>query len=208
MKKYDDEIIVWDLAKGKITVDFLRVEKINFIISFGYNYIFPPSVIEYCPIINLHASYLPWNRGPVPNFWSWLTDSPKGVTMHYIDAGIDTGDIIAQKKLDLLHDGMTLNQTYWATIEALVEVFTETWPLIREGKNQRYPQIGQGSCHTLKDIIPFQDVLKNSSEDTPIRELREAIQSKLDSTKKAEAISQGDFWMRLSQQRSRKQVKN
>lgn len=206
LEKYDDEIIVWDLSKGKIKVEFIMAEEINFIISFGYNYIFSPSVIEHCPIINLHASYLPWNRGPVPNFWSWLTDSPKGVTIHYIDAGVDTGDIIAQKKLDSLHDGMTLNQTYWATIEALVELFGETWSLIREGKNQRYPQLGQGSCHTLKDIIPFQDVLKNGSEDTPIRELRQAIQEKVDIAKKAETCSQEDFWLRLSQ-RSRRQVK-
>lgn len=206
LNNYDDKIIVWDLDKGKIKVDFLDAEGIKFVISFGYNYIFPPSVIEYCPIINLHASYLPWNRGPVPNFWSWLTDCPKGVTIHYIDAGVDTGDIIAQKKLDWLHDGMTLNQTYWATIEALVELFAETWPLIREGKNQRYPQLGQGSCHTFKDLILFQDILKNSSEDTPIREIREAIQAKVDIAKQVETRSQNDFWVRLSG-RSRQQVK-
>lgn len=203
LREYDDEVIVWDLDKGKIKVDFLATEKINYVISFGYNYIFPPSAIEYCPIINLHASYLPWNRGPVPNFWSWLTDSPKGVTIHYIDAGVDTGDIIAQKELPSLNDEMTLNQTYWATIEALVELFAETWPLIREGKNQRYPQLGQGSCHRLQDMVPFQDILKNSSENTPIRELRQAIQAKVDITKEAEARSQADFWLRLSQRQRR-----
>lgn len=206
LRKYDDEIIVWDLAKGKINVEFLRAENINIIISFGYNYIFRSSLIECCPIINLHGSYLPWNRGPVPNLWSWFTDSPKGVTIHYIDAGVDTGDIIAQKELHSVNDEMTLNQTYWATIEALVELFAETWPLIREGKNQRSPQLGQGSCHSLKDLIPFEDILKNSSEDTPIRELREAILAKVDIAKEAEARSQTDFWMRLSQ-RKRRQVK-
>ncbi|MBW4612485.1 MAG: hypothetical protein KME21_04255 [Desmonostoc vinosum HA7617-LM4] len=203
LEKYDDEIIVWDLTQGKIKVDFLKAEKINFIISSGYSYIFPASVIEHCPIVNLHPSFLPWNRGPFPNFWSWLTDSPKGVTVHYIDAGIDTGDIIAQKKLDSLHDGMTLHQTNWATIEAVVELFIETWPLIREGKNQRYPQLGQGSYHTFKDIIPFQDVLINSSPDTPIRELCQAIRAKVDIDQIVEIRSQADFWIRHLERQSR-----
>ena len=49
--------------------------------------------------INLHISYLPFNRGAHPNFWSFVDNSPKGVTIHEIDEGLDTGPIIHQKKL-------------------------------------------------------------------------------------------------------------
>ena len=42
-------------------------------------------------------SYLPWNRGADPNFWSILEDTPKGVTIHIMDESIDTGDILYQK---------------------------------------------------------------------------------------------------------------
>ncbi|GAA6621508.1 hypothetical protein [Scytonema sp. NUACC26] len=98
---------------------------------------------------------------------------------------------------------MTLYQTNWATIEAVVELFLETWPLIREGKNQRYPPLGQGSYHTLKDIIPFQDVLMNSSPDTPIRELCQAIRAKVDIDQIVEIRSQADFWIRHLERQSR-----
>ncbi len=50
-------------------------------------------------IINLHISFLPWNRGAHPNFWSFYDDTPKGVTIHLIDEGIDTGAIIYQKEI-------------------------------------------------------------------------------------------------------------
>lgn len=46
--------------------------------------------------MNLHISYLPWNKGADPNFWSCIDGTPAGVTLHHIDAGVDTGDIIAQ----------------------------------------------------------------------------------------------------------------
>ena len=180
LRKYDDEFIFYDDSKGKIDLNFIKSRNINYVISFGYKYIFPRSAIEYCPIINLHNSYLPWNRGPNPNLWSWLNNTPKGVTIHYIDAGIDTGDIIAQKELNCLSDEMTLNETFWATRQGLAELFEETWPLIREGKNQRYPQLGKGSLHTFQDQAPFQDILENGLN-TPMRELCETIRERVKS---------------------------
>ncbi len=205
LEKYDDEIVIWSLNEGKINVNFLRDKKIDLVVCFGYDYIFRSSEIDYCPIINLHPSYLPWNRGPFPNFWSWLTDSPKGVTIHYVDPGVDTGDIIAQKKLDNLNDGMTLYQTNLETLDATAKLFAETWPLIREGKNQRHPQLGQGSYHTKRDILPLQDILKNTSPDTPIREIIAEIKSRIDIDRIYSSRSQIDFWTRMSE-RSCRQV--
>jgi methionyl-tRNA formyltransferase len=49
--------------------------------------------------INLHQSYLPEYRGPSPDFWQYhdMVVNP-GVTVHYIDDGADTGDIIYQAR--------------------------------------------------------------------------------------------------------------
>ena len=46
----------------------------DLIISFGYKKIIKKKVIKLTkrPIINLHISYLPFNRGTYPNFWSFL----------------------------------------------------------------------------------------------------------------------------------------
>ena len=54
--------------------------------------------------INLHTALLPKYRGAVPILWTYyLFDRNAGVTVHYIDKGEDTGDIILQKevKVDL-----------------------------------------------------------------------------------------------------------
>ncbi|NUN07504.1 MAG: methionyl-tRNA formyltransferase [Bdellovibrio sp.] len=49
--------------------------------------------------INLHTSYLPDYRGPNPDFWQYVNlEMNPGVTVHFVDKGEDTGDIIAQDR--------------------------------------------------------------------------------------------------------------
>ena len=82
------------------------IQKVDYdlIISFGYCKIINRSILDRikCPIINLHISYLPFNRGAHPNFWSFFDNTPSGVTIHLIDEGIDTGPIIYQKIVKFL----------------------------------------------------------------------------------------------------------
>lgn len=52
--------------------------------------------------INLHPALLPNYRGPFPDFWMYHnTEKKGGVTVHYIDDGEDTGDIIYQEQYDI-----------------------------------------------------------------------------------------------------------
>lgn len=52
--------------------------------------------------INLHPSFLPKYRGPFPDFWTYYyQDKRGGVTLHFIDDGEDTGDIIYQEEYDI-----------------------------------------------------------------------------------------------------------
>jgi methionyl-tRNA formyltransferase len=52
--------------------------------------------------INLHAAYLPEYRGPNPDFWQYYyMEMEPGVTVHYVDAGEDTGDIILQERVEV-----------------------------------------------------------------------------------------------------------
>ncbi|MEZ4833421.1 MAG: formyltransferase family protein [Caldilineaceae bacterium] len=57
--------------------------------------------------LNLHPSLLPHYRGPDPIFWQ-LRDGvePMGVTVHWMDVGVDTGDIAAQAPV-ALEDGLS-----------------------------------------------------------------------------------------------------
>ena len=62
--------------------------------------------------VNLHLAYLPYNRGSNPNVWSIVERTPAGATLHWMDAGVDTGDIIAQATTDVAADDTGETHSY------------------------------------------------------------------------------------------------
>ncbi|WP_286998389.1 MULTISPECIES: methionyl-tRNA formyltransferase [Comamonas] len=53
-------------------------------------------------VINLHPSFLPNYRGANPDFWQYYDmEMNPGVTVHYVDVGEDTGDIIFQERVHI-----------------------------------------------------------------------------------------------------------
>ena len=56
--------------------------------------------------LNLHPSLLPFYRGPQPLFWQLRDGALTGATVHYMDEGLDTGDIAAQIAVPL-PDGLS-----------------------------------------------------------------------------------------------------
>lgn len=159
--------------ENSINVDFLKERAIEFAVSYRYRYIVTNAVIYYLrgKIINLHISLLPWNRGADPNLWSFLEDTPKGVTIHYVDDGLDTGDIIAQKESVFDSPEETLASTYKKLNSEIIELFRENWPLIATGNAPRMKQASGGSFHRIKDKDEFKHVLAEKGWDTPVEEL-------------------------------------
>jgi methionyl-tRNA formyltransferase len=52
--------------------------------------------------LNVHLSLLPKYRGPSPCHWALRNrESTTGVTVHYMDLGIDSGDILAQREIPI-----------------------------------------------------------------------------------------------------------
>src|SRR3989304_8837124 len=51
-------------------------------------------------ILNFHPSYLPYNRGKNYNFWAIIEDAPFGVTLHFINNGVDNGDVVFQSRIE------------------------------------------------------------------------------------------------------------
>jgi len=108
--------------------------------------------------INLHPAYLPYNRGAYPNVWSIVEKTPAGVTLHYIDEGLDTGDIIAQEEVtvEMTDTGATL---YRKLELAALGLFQRTWPGIRSGDVRRRPQgVGPGSSHRKSDVGAIDEI--------------------------------------------------
>lgn len=137
-------------------LDLAYVEKVSpdLIVSYNYKYLIREDVIEYMDgrIINLHISFLPWNRGSSPNFWSFFDDTPKGVTIHQISAGLDEGKILYQKKCDFDVAKETFATSYEKLNDIIVELFKDNWEEIRSGAYELLPQQGGGTYHTMKDL--------------------------------------------------------
>ena len=147
------EEIIW--IEEKISIDKIKVMSPSLIINYNYRYIIGEDIIEYMGdrIINLHISYLPWNRGADPNFWSFIDDSPKGVTIHLLDKGLDKGDIIVQKEYFFNEDKETFATTYEYLHRKIVELFIESWERIKSGNYIVRKQQGKGSYHSHKQFV-------------------------------------------------------
>lgn len=155
-----------------ITPTLVDQNGVNFLISYGYRHILKRDVLDKFPdrAINLHISYLPWNRGADPNLWSFIEDTPKGVTIHYLDEGIDTGDIIAQKQVDFESAGETLATTYQKLHLEIQGLFKEYWSQIKMETCPRTKQLGHGTFHKVKDKQAATHLLVDGWN-TPIEDL-------------------------------------
>lgn len=131
----------------------IKALKPDIILSVLFDYILKRNIIEIPPMgcINLHPAYLPFNKGQYPNVWSIVEETPAGATLHYIDEGIDTGDIISQKEVtkDFSDTGESL---YHKLEDACFELFTETWDSIKTGENDRRKQPKGGTYHKTGDV--------------------------------------------------------
>ena len=102
--------------------------------------------------VNFHLSFLPYNRGTKPNVWAIVEGTPAGVTLHYVDEDIDSGQIIAQSKveIDAIDTGMTL---YYKLLNEIVELFQITWLKIKNDKIlPKTNKLDEGTLHYNKDI--------------------------------------------------------
>ena len=83
--------------------------------------------------VNIHASLLPKYRGAAP-INQCIIDGEKetGVTIMQMDAGVDTGDILTQKKV-IIEDKETAATLFEKLAQAGSELIVETLPLIAEG---------------------------------------------------------------------------
>lgn len=157
-------------------INLLKKVKPDYIICVHFPYIIPKEVLEIprYGVINLHPAYLPHNRGWHTPSWAIWEGTPYGATLHFMDEGIDTGDIIHQKQIEVLSDD-TANTLYKRVMQLEFEVFKEAWPSILSGTYSRKLQLRkEGSAHSKKDIkaIQFVDLNKRVKSENLIRLLR------------------------------------
>jgi methionyl-tRNA formyltransferase len=124
----------------------------DLVVVVAYGQILPPAILD-SPrhgCLNIHASLLPKYRGPAPIQWAIANaDTETGVTLMRIDAGLDTGDIVAQRRTPIRpeDDSATLHDRL-AQLGA--ELLVQTIPDYVAGKIRPKAQPAAGASYAPK----------------------------------------------------------
>jgi methionyl-tRNA formyltransferase len=115
----------------------------------AYGQILPASLIEAPRLgtLNVHASLLPRHRGPAPVEWAILSgDSETGVTIMQMDAGVDTGPILAQERVPIA-PGEIAPRLEGRLANVGGRLLVRTLDDLVEGRVQPVPQPAVGATH-------------------------------------------------------------
>jgi methionyl-tRNA formyltransferase len=105
-----------------------------------------------CGFINTHPSLLPHNRGKHYNFWALVEQSPFGASLHFVDEGIDSGDVVHQ--VEIPYGWEDNGATLYAKAQCeLVSLFKQAYPTIRTLNIPRRKQdLEHGSFHVSSEM--------------------------------------------------------
>jgi methionyl-tRNA formyltransferase len=97
--------------------------------------------------LNMHGSLLPKYRGRAPVNWVLVHgEEETGVTLHYMDAKPDHGDVVAQHRVPITRDDTALTLTRKIAAAAR-DVLRESYPLLLAGTAPRVPQTHGSSSY-------------------------------------------------------------
>lgn len=94
---------IWKNNTNEVS-DWIKNLNPDLIVIFSMSQLLKGDIIRIPPlgVINLHTSFLPSYRGPNPDFWQYYdTELNPGATVHYVNEGEDTGDIIYQERVNV-----------------------------------------------------------------------------------------------------------
>ena len=136
-------------------VERLRRLDLDYLVSVHFPYLVPAAVLALprYGAVNLHPALLPYNRGWHTPTWAILDGTPAGATLHFMDEGVDSGDIVHQREVAVRPDD-TADSLYQRVLAAEVDVFREAWPSLARREPPRRPQSeGSGTVHTRQDLF-------------------------------------------------------
>ncbi|ALJ04041.1 hypothetical protein APS56_02215 [Pseudalgibacter alginicilyticus] len=158
---------VFSLEKKKDFLKMLIDIEFDILISNGCPIIFPVERFKKHQIlINIHPTYLPYLQGKTPlNGVFYAHYDFYGATMHYIDKGIDTGDIIYQKKQKLTKD-IDLGLLYHLAMKLEGVVFKQGWNKLKASnfKNIGRKQKGNPSYFNRTEVMQTIDFNSHNTD--------------------------------------------
>ena len=114
--------------------------------------------------INLHPSFLPFNKGWHTPSWPILEKTPAGASLHYMAEELDAGDIIIQQEV-IVRPEHTANSLYEDILRAELDIFKEIFPNIMDFSVSGIKQPHGGSSHSRKQLssMDVQEICLNKS---------------------------------------------
>jgi methionyl-tRNA formyltransferase len=144
-------IPVWEVGSltEASTLELMAVLQPELIVVACFPYIFPAALLQLprhgC--WNLHPSLLPAYRGPAPLFWlARHNERHTGVTLHRLDEGLDTGDIVAQAGFDRL-EGMSEAGLEQLCAELGADLLLTALEQLEHGSIRHVPQSEVGASY-------------------------------------------------------------
>lgn len=126
--------------------------------SLEYDRILSPTKFISNQLYNIHFSLLPAYKGMYTSAWPILNgESYSGVTLHLIDAGIDTGDIVAQTEIPIGIDD-TARDLYLKYMEYGIRLFLAHYPRILCRDFRPVPQGSVGASYYSVRSIDYGNI--------------------------------------------------
>lgn len=149
-----DRVLRGRISEGDSAIEVLASLDLDFLVSVHFPYLLPVAVLGLPRrgSVNLHPALLPYNRGWHTASWALLEGTPLGATLHYMDEGADTGDIVHQVPVPVRWDD-TAETLYPRLFDAELQAFRDAWPGLVTGVYPRRPQrADEGTAHGRHDL--------------------------------------------------------
>lgn len=145
---------------SEASLELLRSKSPDLLISVAGNEIFKRTLIDLAPkgCLNLHTALLPRYRGLMPSFWVLKNQEDEtGVSVFFVDEGIDSGPIIVQKRVSL--EGMTQERLISETKQLGMDAIIESVDLINRDAVELIPNDDSDKTYfgfpTREDVKAF-----------------------------------------------------
>ena len=149
-----EDIEIKALLTEKEQLGLIKDLEPEIVISSGFEHKVPEDIIEVPErgIINLHPSYLPYNKGAHPYVWPIIEGTPAGVSIHKMNQHRDEGPILAKRKVNVrLED--TAKDLYERLEQEQAQLFKDTWTKIKNNELEEENQDpSDGTLHYRKDF--------------------------------------------------------
>jgi methionyl-tRNA formyltransferase len=152
VKKIETEVF----STEKNAISMIKSKKIDPEIGFlvWWPKILTPEILSIASsgFINTHPSLLPYARGKNYNFWTLVESTPFGVSMHFVEEGIDCGDIVAQKEVQYSWEDNG-GSLFVKAKKAMIELFKDNFKRLK-GLNFKAEKqnLSKGSFHYGREM--------------------------------------------------------